>query len=409
MQILFERAGFQIVDFKDQADVYIVNTCTVTHLGSRKSRQLLRQARRRNPDALVVAAGCYPQVAWEELDQLKEVDLIVGNSHKAELVSLVQSALTGAGKRVLVEEPEDFCDLPVSITTSRHRATLKIQEGCQRYCTYCIVPRARGRLRSMPQETIIAKARELVESGFKEIVLTGINLTSYGREREGAGNLASVINALSPRIEGARIRISSVEPTDFTSELIRAIQDNVNVCRDFHIPLQSGSNSVLQRMGRKYSAEDFLALTETLKEQFDLPSFSTDVIVGFPGESNAEFEETMDLVRRVGFSRLHVFRFSPRPGTPAAAYTGQVTPQIAARRSSQLIKMGEELAAQYARSLIGYQEELLLEEASPLGHGFIGYGERYMRIHCASREQPGSLIEVRIVGSSGAELLARQV
>ena len=185
MQILFERAGFQIVDFKDQADVYIVNTCTVTHLGSRKSRQLLRQARRRNPDALVVAAGCYPQVAWEELDQLKEVDLIVGNSHKAELVSLVQSALTGAGKRVLVEEPEDFCDLPVSITTSRHRATLKIQEGCQRYCTYCIVPRARGRLRSMPQETIIAKARELVESGFKEIVLTGINLTSYGREREG--------------------------------------------------------------------------------------------------------------------------------------------------------------------------------------------------------------------------------
>lgn len=409
MQILFERAGFQVVDFKDQAEVYIVNTCTVTHLGSRKSRQLLRQARRRNPDALVVAAGCYPQAAWEELDQLQEVDLIVGNSHKAELVDLVQSALSGTGKRVLVEEPDDFRDLPVSISTNRHRATLKIQEGCQRYCTYCIVPRARGKLRSMPRETIIAKARELVEAGFKEIVLTGINLTSYGRESEGIGSLASVIDALAPQVEGARIRISSVEPTDFTPELIRAFKENANVCRDFHIPLQSGSSTVLQRMGRKYTAQEFLTLTETLKEQFDRPSFSTDVIVGFPGETNAEFEETLEMVEKVGFSRLHVFRFSARPGTPAAAYRGQVSPQIASRRSSQLIKLGEELAAQYAQSLIGYQEELLLEEPSPLGRGFVGYGERYMRIHCESQEQPGSLIKVKIVDSSGAELLARQV
>lgn len=409
MQILFERAGFDVVDFRDQADVYIVNTCTVTHLGSRKSRQLLRQARRRNPDSLVVAAGCYPQAAWQELDKLAEVDLIVGNSHKTELVSLVQSALTGTGQRVQVEEIFGFSDLPVSISTNRHRATLKIQEGCQRYCTYCIVPQARGKLRSMPLETIVVKARELVKSGFREIVLTGINLTSYGREQEGGGSLASVINALAPQVKGARIRISSVEPTDFTPELIEAVQDNANVCRDFHIPLQSGSSTVLRRMGRKYSAEEFLALTDTLKAQFDLPSFSTDIIVGFPGESHAEFAETVNLVQQVEFSRLHVFRYSPRPGTPATAFEVQVPPLAASRRSRQLINLGKTLATQFAHCLMGKEEYLLLEEPSTLIPGWVGYGQRYMRIHCASEEQPGSLIRVRITGNSGAELLASQV
>lgn len=364
MQALFAQEGFEIVDFKGYADVYVVNTCTVTQTGSKKSRQLLRQARRRNPAAIVVAAGCYPQAAPEELANLPEIDLIIGNSHKRDIVNLVQTAMAGNGQRIIVQEPVEFMSLPVSDLDGRHRATLKIQEGCRRFCTYCIVPKARGTLRSMPLDTIISKAIELVQLGFRELVLTGINLTSYGKENNGP-SLAEVINMLAPEVKPARIRISSVEPTDFSAELIEAFKVNANVCRDFHIPLQSGSNSVLRRMGRKYSAEEFLALTTTLKENFDRPSFSTDVIVGFPGETQEEYEETMNMVRDVGFCRLHVFRYSPRPGTPAASFPDQVEPAISARRSQLLIDLGEDQAEQFARLLLGSDEELLVEEPSP--------------------------------------------
>jgi len=410
MQILFEQAGYEVVDFKDLADIYIVNTCTVTHLGSRKSRQLLRQARRRNPQGLVVAAGCYPQAASEELADLQEVDLIVGNSHKTELVELVQSAMEGLGQRIVVEDPEVFRDLPASILTSRHRATLKIQEGCQRYCSYCIVPKARGRLRSMPVQEILNKACELVEAGFKEIVLTGINLTSYGKEDAGGDSLAKVVQILAPEIKPARLRISSVEPTDFTPELITAFGNHNNVCKDFHIPLQSGSDSILKRMGRKYSAHDFLTLANKLKAEFDYPSFSTDVIVGFPGETDSDYSDTMDLVKAVGFCRLHVFRYSPRPGTPAATFANQIAPEVSAKRSEELISLGQELAEKFACSLTGRPEELLIEEPSPtVANSYVGYGERYMRIHCPTSAQPGSLVKVKILGHRGPELLAREV
>lgn len=408
LQVLFEQAGYDIVDFKDVADVYIVNTCTVTHLGSRKSRQLLRQAKRRNPDSLVVAAGCYPQAASEELADLKEVDLIVGNSHKTELVDLVQASLTGKDNRIFVQEPEEFRDLPVSVSTSRHRATLKIQEGCQRFCTYCIVPKARGRLRSMPVSDIVDKAKELVEAGFREIVLTGINLTSYGKESGSIENLGRVIAVLAPEVLPARIRISSVEPTDFTQELVEAIAANANVCRHFHIPLQSGSNSVLQRMGRKYSADEFLDLVEDLKQKFQRPSFTTDIIVGFPGETDAEFSETLDLVEKVGFAKLHVFRYSPRPGTPAAKFKDQVEASVAGQRSEILIQAGQQCAESFAKSLIGSKETVLLEEPSPFVQGMVGYGEKYLRVHC-EHQQLGTLVEVEITGNTGAELLARKV
>ncbi|MDD4658131.1 MAG: tRNA (N(6)-L-threonylcarbamoyladenosine(37)-C(2))-methylthiotransferase MtaB [Eubacteriales bacterium] len=407
MQLLFEAAGFDIVDFNDLADVYIVNTCTVTHLGSRKSRQMLRQAKRRNREALVVAAGCYPQAAPEELAALKEVDLIVGNSHKPDLVGLVQAGLANKGRRVVVDPLTGFPQLPVSVLSERNRATLKIQDGCQRYCTYCIIPKARGALRSMPLADVLEKGRELAAAGFKEIVLTGINLTSYGKEREGGADLAAVVDALAQAVSPVRIRISSVEPTDFGAGLMEAVAANANVCKDFHVPLQSGSDGVLRRMGRKYSAAEFMALTDSLKERFDRPSFSTDIIVGFPGETAAEFQETLDLVRKVGFCRLHVFRYSPRAGTPAASFPGQVAPEIAARRSQQLIKLGHTLAQDFARELLGSQEEVLMEEASPRPGEWVGYGQRYMRIHCPWNSGPGSLVKVEITGVYGLELLAR--
>jgi threonylcarbamoyladenosine tRNA methylthiotransferase MtaB len=408
MEMLFSEAGYDIVSFDDQADVYIVNTCTVTHLGSRKSRQMLRQAKGRNGDALVVAVGCYPQVAPEELASIKEVDLIVGNSHKPAIVSLVDAALGTEEQRIVVDDLREFSQLPVSAFKGRNRATLKIQDGCQRYCTYCIIPKARGRLRSMDLAQVMAKGRELAAAGFMEIVLTGINLTSYGRDKSGGGiSLATVIDSLAKAIFPVRIRISSVEPTDFEEDLIRAIAANANVCKDFHIPLQSGSNSVLRRMGRKYSVAEFLALTDTLKRRFDRPSFSTDIIVGFPGETDAEFQETLDLVRQVSFSRLHVFRYSKRKGTPAASFPDQVHPEIAGRRSQALINLGKELAEDFADQLIGVQEDLLIEEPSPRPGEWMGYGQRYMRIHCSTNSSSGNIVRVEVTGRWGSELLAR--
>lgn len=407
MEMLFSQAGYDIVNFDEQADVYIVNTCTVTHLGSRKSRQMLRQAKGRNPDALVVAVGCYPQVAPEELAGIDAVDLIVGNSHKPAIVSLVEEALDCREQRIVVDNLNVFPQLPVSAYKDRNRATLKIQDGCQRYCTYCIIPKARGRLRSMEPDQVLEKGRELAAAGFKEIVLTGINLTSYGRENAGGANLAAVINSLAKAVFPVRIRISSVEPTDFSEDLILAIAANDNVCKDFHIPLQSGSDSVLRRMGRKYTAAEFLALTESLKERFDRPSFSTDIITGFPGETEAEFEETLAAVKKVSFSRLHVFRYSKRQGTPAASFPDQVPPDVAARRSQALIKLGRELAEDFAAQLIGAHEELLIEEPSPRPGEWMGYGQRYMRIHCPAEAGPGNIIKTEITGRWGSELLAR--
>lgn len=407
MEMLFSEAGYDIVNFDEQADVYIVNTCTVTHLGSRKSRQMLRQAKGRNKDALVVAIGCYPQVAPEELASIEEVDLIVGNSHKPAIVALVEEALASREQRIVVNDLSAFPQLPVSAFKERNRATLKIQDGCQRYCTYCIIPKARGKLRSMDLGQVLEKGRELAAAGFKEIVLTGINLTSYGREKTEGDSLATVLDALAKAVAPVRIRISSVEPTDFAPELVMAIAANANVCKDFHIPLQSGSNSVLKRMGRKYTAAQYLALTDALRERFDRPSFSTDIIVGFPGETDVEFQETIDVVKRVSFSRLHVFRYSKRRGTPAASFPDQVPPEVAGRRSQALIKLGRELAEEFAAQLIGASEELLIEEPSPRPGEWMGYGQRYMRIHCPADVGPGNIIKTEITGHLGSELLAR--
>lgn len=407
---LFTNAGHDIVNFSEHADVYIVNTCTVTHLGSRKSRQLLRQARRRNNAACVVALGCYPQTASGELSEMAEVDLVVGNSHKREIVNIVEKAIQGNQRRVVVHPLESFDELPVAVTASRHRATLKIQEGCQRFCTYCIVPMARGGLRSMPVAQVVERAQELAAKGYGEIVLTGINLTSYGRETVDGRSLAAVIRALDVLPVDVRVRISSVEPTDFNADLIDAIAGNPRVCKHFHIPLQSGSDNILRRMGRKYQRKDYLDLIAGLKNKFNKPSFSTDIIVGFPGESDADFLQTVELVEAVEFCKLHVFRFSARQGTPAAKFKEQIAPQLKNSRSEILIDAGHGSALRYANSLVGFEESVLIEEPSPVDEGYmVGYGERYVRIHCAAEAEPGSILPVKITSQFNGELKGQMV
>lgn len=407
MEELFRQAGWQIVQFSQQADVYIANTCTVTHLGSRKSRQMLRRARRRNPEALVVALGCYSQVAPEELSDMAEVDLIAGNNHKPDIVQLVEQSLAGESDRVVVDDVAGFGQLPAAVSADRQRAFLKIQDGCRRFCTYCIVPYARGDLRSMPLKQVMAKAGELESLGYREIVLTGVDLTSYGREG-GKYNLADVIRALSGG-EG-RIRISSMDPTDFDSELIAAVGENPRVCRHFHIPLQSGSDKILAAMGRRYTGEEYLDLVNQLKKQYDTPSFSTDIIVGFPGEGEADFAATMALVDAVGFCRIHVFRYSPRPGTPAAKFSHQVDAHTSSQRAKRLMEHGCKVAEGFAQLLVGRREQMLVEEPSRLIEGAMaGYGERYLRIHCPTGLTPGRLLTVEIHERRGADLLAVEV
>lgn len=406
LAMVFADAGYEIVDFNSQADVYIVNTCTVTHLASRKSRQMLRQAKRRNPAALVVAIGCYPQVAAQELSQLPEVDLVVGNSHKGDLLNIVQQADGEGAKRTEVGAWSGFVQLPLALSSHRHRANLKIQDGCQRYCTYCIIPKARGTLRSMPPEEVLRRGRKLAAAGFKEIVLTGINLTSYGKE-DGGFSLATAADSLAKAVNPVRIRLSSVEPTDFSEELIATVAANANICKDFHIPLQSGSDGVLKRMGRKYTAAEYLDLVAVLKKRFNRPSFSTDIMVGFPAETETEFAETMALAAQVGFCRLHVFRFSRRTGTAAASFPNQIAAAVASRRSKELIALGRRLAADYGRSLLGCTEELLVEAPSARPGEWEGYGQRYMRIHCPADSGPGCILPVVVTGQQGMELLAK--
>lgn len=404
MEELFRRAGWTAVGFDQPADVYIVNTCTVTHLASRKSRQMLRRARRLNPGALVVALGCYPQAAPGELEQLPQVDIVAGNKAKPEIVQLVQQAL--AGGEVEIKDLSGFFTLPVAGGRDRHRAFLRIQDGCRNFCTYCIVPTARGELGSMPPAEVVARVGQLEEKGYREIVLTGINLSSYGRET-GHYDLASLLDML--KHGPARIRISSMEPHDLDQPLLEAIAGNPRICQHFHIPLQSGSDNVLANMGRRYSSRDYLDLVEELRQRFDCPGISTDIIVGFPGESEEDFAATRELVKKAEFARIHVFRFSPRPGTPAAGLPQKVDDQISANRSRLLIELGEEVAAEYAAGLKGRREQLLVEADSDLVDGVAGYGSRYLRIHCRCAAAAGELVDVRISGIQGSDLLAEAV
>lgn len=363
MKRLFIHAGYDVVDESEYADVYIVNTCTVTSMGDRKSRQQLRRAHTLNPNAIIAAVGCFAQVAPEEAAKIEGVNLVVGNNMKHKIVELVENANPQAHQSFVQERKAltDYEELPVETYEGHTRAFLKIQDGCDQFCSYCIIPYARGPVRSRGMEEILREARNFAERGFKEVVLTGIHLTSFGDEAKGTG-LADLIREVH-KIEGIeRIRLGSLEPMFLTNGFIHGIKDLKKLCPHFHISLQSGSEGTLKRMNRKYKPEDYRRIVKALREKIPGVTFTTDVMVGFPGETDEEFMESYNFCSEMEFLWIHVFKYSPRKGTPAARYENQVDPKVKDARSKSMIALAENMRQKIFESFMGQETSIILEK-----------------------------------------------
>ena len=403
MRERFEEAGFRTVDFEDRADVYVVNTCTVTGTGDKKSMQTIRRCHRNNPDAAIVVTGCLAQRAADEL-KLPGVRLVLGTQRRGEVVQLLAQALEQDCALIAVEtlRQTPFEHLTVHAHEGHTRATMKIQEGCDRWCTYCIIPSVRGPIRSRPLDEIRAEAQSLAAAGFKEVVLTGIHLTSYGREQHGAITLLDAIRAVH-EVEGIeRIRLGSLEPVIVTEAFVQGIAALPKVCHQFHLALQSGSDTVLARMRRRYTSGEFLAACAMLRRAFEDCALTTDVMTGFPGETEEEFAQTVDTCQKAGFARMHVFPYSEREGTKAAAMEGSVPRHVREERARYLIAVGRVLERAALEGRIGKTEDVLIEEIDAQGRG-TGYTGGYMRVHVQGAK-PGEIVRVRITGIENDEL-----
>jgi threonylcarbamoyladenosine tRNA methylthiotransferase MtaB len=441
MRGMFETAGYEIVDFKDTADVYVVNTCTVTNIADRKSRQMLHQAKHRNPEAIIAAVGCYVQAAEEVLLEDSAVDLVVGNNKKSDIVSMVERCKNSKNKEELVidiNEEKEYEELNVITTMEKTRAFIKIQDGCNRFCSYCIIPYVRGRVRSRKEGEILAEITELAKKGYKEIVLTGIHISSYGTDRvfeeKNKYNdtedleivqdeddtkdttlrmpLAELITKIGqiPGIE--RIRLGSLEPRIITQAFLDAIAVVSQFCPHFHLSLQSGSNSILKRMNRKYSAEEYYDGVMLIRRYFEQPSFTTDVIVGFPGETQEEFEETMEFVEKIGFSHIHVFKYSKRTGTKAAEMSAQIPEETKNLRSNVLITRAETMSKEYKELFLGKIEEILIEEEITIEGNIyqVGHNERYLKLAVRSeRDLTNQLVQAKIINKLTEEIMLCEI
>ncbi len=400
MQEKFIEKGYEITEFNGIADVYVINTCTVTNLGDRKSRQMIRRANRLNPNGFIAVVGCYAQTAPEEILNIPGVDLVLGTEDRKRIVEYVERAQNTRKPINAVQditEIIEFEEMPIASYEGRTRAVLKIQEGCDRFCSYCIIPYARGPVRSRKPEYVISQIHRLVEAGFQEFVLTGIHIASYGKDLDGM-DLLSLIGDISS-IEGVkRIRLGSLEPTLLTEEFVGAIKAMPKVCRHYHISLQSGSDSTLKRMNRKYNTRKYREIVDRLRKHIPDVAITTDIMVGFPGETQEEFEETMDFVRNIGFSKIHVFKYSPRKGTPAARYKDQVPENIKESRSHKLIALGEKMETNYLQSFVGRDELVLFEEESRDNKGWYeGYTDHYIRVTVHGDENLiGNLVPVTL-------------
>lgn len=401
LAVLFKDRGYRVVDFDSPADVYVINTCTVTHLADRKSRQVIRRATRTSPGALIVVTGCYAQVAPDEVLKIPGVDLVVGTRDRTRIVELVEMAKKNDGPFNAVADlsgVQEFEELPAGGIPGRARAFLKIQEGCDNYCTYCIVPYARGPLRSLRPERVMEEVQKLLAAGYREIVLTGIRTGAYGRDLDGDVDLPLLISSLSSLPGRFRLRLSSVEPQDVSPRLIEVLASSPVMCRHLHLPLQSGDDWILRRMGRRYGTGEFRQLVADLRRAIPGIAVTTDVIVGFPGERVENFNNTCRFVEEIGFAGLHVFKYSPRRSTPAAGFSGQVTPEEKEVRSRKLTALGYRLARRFAFQQVGTELEVLVERPYERRPGYYeGHTDNYLvAVFPAGAELRGELVRVRV-------------
>ncbi|MBQ6812070.1 MAG: tRNA (N(6)-L-threonylcarbamoyladenosine(37)-C(2))-methylthiotransferase MtaB [Agathobacter sp.] len=390
MQQMLEAAGYEIVSFHEAADVYVINTCSVTNMADRKSRQMLHRAKKQNPESVVVAAGCYVQTKEEEAFADEAIDIIIGNNKKHELITKLDEFFRDHGKIDDVldinDKNQEFEELYLDKPSEHTRAFIKVQDGCNQFCSYCIIPYARGRVRSRNMDSVLEEVNRLAANGYKEVVLTGIHLSSYGVET--GESLLHLIQEIH-KIDGIRrIRLGSLEPKVVTEEFASELSKLEKICPHFHLSLQSGCDATLQRMNRKYTAEEYAKGCEILRKYFEHPAITTDVIVGFPGETEEEFAETKAFLERIHFYEMHIFKYSKRQGTRAAEMKNQIPENIKTERSNVLIELGDKMSEEFRQYYLGREEEVLFEEAADIDGVayYVGYTKEYVKVAKLSSE-----------------------
>ena len=409
MEELLQTAGYDIVPFTEQADVYVVNTCSVTNMAERKSRQMLHRAKKLNPEAVVVATGCYVQVSEEEARADTAVDLVLGNNQKRQIVTALDAYFEGrAFDDVLADvEKEQYEELEVSTVLEHTRAFVKVQDGCNQFCSYCIIPYARGRVRSRRMENVIAEIKRLAEAGIQEVVLTGIHLSSYGREIDGESHLIELIEAIHP-IDGiSRIRLGSLEPRIITEEFVGRLKKLHKVCPHFHLSLQSGCEETLKRMNRHYTPEEYYEKCKLLRAAFENPAITTDVIVGFPGETDEEFDKTRQFLEKVHFYEMHIFRYSRRKGTRADKMENQIPEEIKAQRSSILSSLESQMTKEFRTKWTGACVKVLLEERQEINgvSYMVGHTPEYIKCAVETDAPDNTIIDAIIEGELTADVM----
>ena len=399
MTELFSKRGYEIRDFEQKADIYVINTCTVTNFGDKKSRQMIRRARRKNPLAIIIATGCYAQVADSEVAAIDGINIVLGTANRLNIVDIAENYSPDEPVLNLVSDIKKekiFEPMSVESMKDRTRAYMKIQDGCNRYCSYCIIPYARGPIRSRPLEDVVAEAKRLADNGFKEIVLTGIHIASYGAEN-GNFSFIDAIEAVN-NVEGIeRIRFSSMEPKAITDEFIERVGRCEKVCDHYHLSLQSGCDKTLKEMNRRYSCEEYYEAVYKLRKAFPDVAVTTDVIAGFPGESDEDFAQTLDFLRKVHIDKIHAFPYSPKKGTPAAARKDQIAPEVKAKRTEQLLRLSDMLNEEFLLRFKGKEKAVLFENKSD-GY-WCGHTTNYIKVMVKTDENINNLLKNTVLTS----------
>lgn len=390
-----------MIEHTKKADIYIINTCTVTNMSDRKSRQMLRRMKEQNENAIVVAIGCYAQVAKDELKKIPEIDLVLGNNEKLKITDYVEDYIERNKNQIEIEDvmhSKEFYDFGDVTFTEKTRAVIKIQDGCDRFCSYCIIPYARGRVRSRKPESIVSEIEKIAKEGIKEVVITGIHIASYGKDFKNDYKLIDLLEELN-KINGIeRIRLGSIEPLLITKEFVNRIKKLEKVCHHFHLSLQSGCDETLKRMNRRYTTEEFKQIVERLRNTYEDVMLTTDIIVGFPGETEEEFKETYEFLRDIKFYKMHIFKYSPRKGTKAAEMKNQIDGNIKEERSRKLIKLSDENEKEYNKKYIGKEVEILFEEEK---EGlYKGHTQNYiLAYYKTDKKLENKIVKVKCIGT----------
>lgn len=379
----FIRNNYTVVEHNEVADIYIVNTCTVTNMSDRKSRQMLRKVKEENPHAIIIACGCYAQVAKSELEKIEEIDIVLGNNEKKKIVEYTEEFIKNKNKKIHIEDvmyKKEFVDFGDVTYTEKTRAVIKVQDGCDRFCSYCIIPYARGRVRSRKPESVISEIEKIAKEGIKEVVITGIHVASYGKDFKEDYKLIDLLEEIN-KINGIkRIRLGSIEPLLITEKFVKRLKKLEKICHHFHLSLQSGCDETLKRMNRRYTTEQFRTIVKRLREAYNDAILTTDIIVGFPEETDEEFNKTCEFLKEISFYKMHVFKYSQRKGTKAAAMKKQIDGNIKEKRSKALIQLSNENEKKYNESYIGKIVEVLFEEKKD--DLYQGHTQNYILVKC---------------------------